>query len=140
LLKGSTSCKSFGAGLEIKVEKELPIPEETKPKKEDKERSKSCISILLQFSAFVFQYYGLVLDLLILGLQRASGMAGPPQLPNSFLQFRNSAMEMRHLIWLYSCYIDCISTSWQMNHTISFNNISALTLTPLTITIISIKF
>ncbi|KAH6911378.1 pre-mRNA-processing-splicing factor [Coprinopsis sp. MPI-PUGE-AT-0042] len=30
----------------------------------------------LQFSAFVFQYYGLVLDLLILGLQRASEMAG----------------------------------------------------------------
>ena len=33
----------------------------------------------LQFSSFVFQYYGLVLDLLILGLQRASEMAGPPQ-------------------------------------------------------------
>jgi len=29
----------------------------------------------LQFSAFVFQYYSLVLDLLILGLQRASEMA-----------------------------------------------------------------
>jgi hypothetical protein len=37
----------------------------------------------LQFSSFVFQYYGLVLDLLILGLQRASEMAGPPQV--SFL-------------------------------------------------------
>ncbi|EPQ31507.1 uncharacterized protein PFL1_00840 [Pseudozyma flocculosa PF-1] len=32
----------------------------------------------LQLSAFVFQYYGLILDLLILGLQRASQMAGPP--------------------------------------------------------------
>ncbi|KAJ3744505.1 hypothetical protein DFH05DRAFT_1617530 [Lentinula detonsa] len=38
----------------------------------------------LQFSAFVFQYYGLVLDLLILGLQRASETAGPPQMPNNF--------------------------------------------------------
>ena len=36
----------------------------------------------LQFSSFVFQYYGLVLDLLILGLQRASEMAGPAQQPN----------------------------------------------------------
>ncbi|THU98887.1 PROCN-domain-containing protein [Dendrothele bispora CBS 962.96] len=31
----------------------------------------------LQFSAFVFQYYGLVHDLLILGLQHASETAGP---------------------------------------------------------------
>lgn len=37
----------------------------------------------LQFSSFVFQYYGLVLDLLILGLQRASEMAGPPQVSAS---------------------------------------------------------
>ncbi|THU79056.1 hypothetical protein K435DRAFT_973288 [Dendrothele bispora CBS 962.96] len=47
----------------------------------------------LQFSAFVFQYYGLVLDLLILGLQRASEMAGPPQMPNNFLQYRDSVTE-----------------------------------------------
>ncbi|KAG1906375.1 PRP8 pre-mRNA processing factor 8-like protein [Suillus fuscotomentosus] len=45
------------------------------------------------FSASVFQYYGLVLDLLILGLQRASEMAGPPQMPNNFLQYRDSATE-----------------------------------------------
>ena len=31
----------------------------------------------LQFASFIFQYYGLVLDLLILGLQRASELAGP---------------------------------------------------------------
>lgn len=37
----------------------------------------------LQFSSFVFQYYGLVLDLLILGLQRASEMAGPPQVSHT---------------------------------------------------------
>src|SRR5271163_2623376 len=36
----------------------------------------------LQFSGFVFQYYGLVIDLLLLGLQRASEIAGPPQGPN----------------------------------------------------------
>ena len=58
----------------------------------------------LQFSAFVFQYYGLVLDLLVLGLQRASEMAGLPQMPNNFLQYRDSATETRHPIRLYSRY------------------------------------
>ena len=62
----------------------------------------------LQFSAFVFQYYGLVLDLLMLGLQRASEIAGPPQSPNDFLQFRDRATEVRHPIRLYTRYIDRI--------------------------------
>lgn len=62
----------------------------------------------LQFSAFVFQYYGLVLDLLLLGLQRASEIAGPPQSPNDFLQFRDRASETRHPIRLYTRYIDRI--------------------------------
>jgi pre-mRNA-processing factor 8 len=60
----------------------------------------------LQFSAFVFQYYGLVLDLLVLGLHRASEMAGPPQMPNNFLQYRDSATEVRHPVRLYSRYVD----------------------------------
>ena len=34
----------------------------------------------LQFASFIVQYNGLVLDLLVLGLQRASEMAGPPQM------------------------------------------------------------
>ena len=62
----------------------------------------------LQFSNFIFQYYGLVLDLLVLGLQRASEMAGPPQLPNNFLQFKDTVTETRHPIRLYSRYIDQI--------------------------------
>ncbi|GAM85178.1 hypothetical protein ANO11243_031820 [Dothideomycetidae sp. 11243] len=62
----------------------------------------------LQFSAFVFQYYGLVLDLLLLGLQRASDIAGPPNSPNDFLQFKDRATETRHPIRLYSRYIDRI--------------------------------
>jgi pre-mRNA-processing factor 8 len=33
----------------------------------------------LQFTPFIYQYYGLVLDLLVLGLSRASDLAGPPQ-------------------------------------------------------------
>ncbi|PCH42889.1 hypothetical protein WOLCODRAFT_18005 [Wolfiporia cocos MD-104 SS10] len=47
----------------------------------------------LQFTAFVFQYYGLVLDLLILGLQRASETASPPQMPTKILQYRDCATE-----------------------------------------------
>ena len=64
----------------------------------------------LQFSAFIFQYYGLVIDLLLLGLQRATDIAGPPlpQSPNDFLQFRDRATESRHPIRLYSRYIDKI--------------------------------
>lgn len=33
----------------------------------------------LQFASFITQYYGVVLDLLVLGLTRASELAGPPQ-------------------------------------------------------------
>jgi pre-mRNA-processing factor 8 len=62
----------------------------------------------LQFSGFVFQYYGLVIDLLLLGLQRASELAGPPQSPNDFLQFRDRATETKHPIRLYTRYIDKI--------------------------------
>lgn len=60
----------------------------------------------LQFASFIVQYYGLVLDLLVLGLQRASEMAGPPQMPNDFLTFQDVDTESRHPIRLYSRYID----------------------------------
>uniref|UniRef100_H2Z6W6 MPN domain-containing protein n=1 Tax=Ciona savignyi TaxID=51511 RepID=H2Z6W6_CIOSA len=62
----------------------------------------------LQFASFIVQYYGLVLDLLVLGLQRASEMTGPPQMPNDFLTYQNAATETSHPIRLYSRYIDRI--------------------------------
>ncbi|KAJ3106936.1 Pre-mRNA-processing-splicing factor 8, partial [Phlyctochytrium planicorne] len=62
----------------------------------------------LQFASFIFQYYGLVLDLLILGLNRASEMAGPPNIPNDFLQFKDVQTEVKHPIRLYTRYIDKI--------------------------------
>ncbi|KAI0127853.1 pre-mRNA-splicing factor spp42 [Xylariales sp. AK1849] len=62
----------------------------------------------LQFSGFVFQYYGLILDLLLLGLNRASEIAGPPNSPNDFLQFRDRETESKHPIRLYTRYIDKI--------------------------------
>lgn len=60
----------------------------------------------LQFASFIFQYYGLVLDLLVLGLHRASELAGPPQAPNDFLTFKDLATETRHPIRIYCRYID----------------------------------
>ncbi|KAJ1723371.1 pre-mRNA-splicing factor 8 [Coemansia erecta] len=61
----------------------------------------------LQFAPFVFQYYGMVLDLLVLGLGRARDMAGAdPARPNGFLQFADAAAETRHPIRLYMRYID----------------------------------
>lgn len=50
----------------------------------------------LQFASFIVQYYGLVMDLLVLGLHRASEMAGPPQMPNDFLSFQDIATEAAH--------------------------------------------
>ena len=66
----------------------------------------------LQFASFVMQYYGLVLDLLMLGLTRATEIAGPPQIPNDFLSFRDTRTQTRHPIRLYTRYINKVSTSF----------------------------
>jgi pre-mRNA-processing factor 8 len=60
----------------------------------------------LPYASFMFQYYGLVLDLLVLGLTRASELAGPPGLPNDFLTYRDVETETRHPIRLYMRYVD----------------------------------
>lgn len=60
----------------------------------------------LQFASFIMQYYGLVLDLLVVGLERSSEMAGSPQMPNDFLQFQDTATEVAHPIRLYTRYVD----------------------------------
>ncbi|EKX72952.1 pre-mRNA splicing factor prp8 family member protein [Theileria equi strain WA] len=62
----------------------------------------------LQFASFVFQYYGLILDLLVLGLTRATEIAGPHSMLNDFLCFTDTATETRHPIRLYCRYIDKI--------------------------------
>lgn len=61
-----------------------------------------------QFSSFVMQYHGLLLDLLTLGLRRASELAGPPTMPNDFLCFENIGTEIAHPIRMYCRYIDRI--------------------------------
>lgn len=65
----------------------------------------------LQFASFVMQYYGLVLDLLMLGLTRASEIAGPPQIPNDFLSFRDTRTQTRHPIRLYTRYINKVGAA-----------------------------
>ena len=60
----------------------------------------------LQFASFMFQYYGLVLDILILGLTRASEIAGAPEHPNAYLAFKDTEVETQHPIRMYTRYID----------------------------------
>lgn len=70
----------------------------------------------LQFASFLIQYYGLALDLLILGLDRANELAGPPQLPNAFLQFKNTEEETTSPIRLYLRYVDKVYIFLRLNH------------------------
>jgi len=67
----------------------------------------------LQFASFMSQYYGLVLDLLLLGLTRASELAGAPEAPNDLLRFADVGTETRHPIRGYVRYIDRI---WMVLH------------------------
>ncbi|KAM9926670.1 hypothetical protein OXX59_003057 [Metschnikowia pulcherrima] len=60
----------------------------------------------LQFSSFVYQYYGLVMDLLILGLERAAEIAGPVHSPNAFMQFQDKTVETANPIRSYLRYLD----------------------------------
>jgi pre-mRNA-processing factor 8 len=47
-----------------------------------------------------------VLDLLVLGLTRASEIAGPPQRPNEYLTFADIESEVNHPIRMYTRYLD----------------------------------
>jgi len=62
----------------------------------------------LQFSSFIVQFYGLVLDLLVLGLNRASEIAGPPQHPSEYLCYDDVETEQSHPVRLYTRYLDKI--------------------------------
>ena len=60
----------------------------------------------LCFAGFMFQYHALVIDLLLMGMSRASEMAGPPHTPNDFLTYPDAEVEARHPLRLYMRYID----------------------------------
>mmetsp|Transcript_8378 Transcript_8378/g.30995 ORF Transcript_8378/g.30995 Transcript_8378/m.30995 type:complete len:2367 (-) Transcript_8378:8-7108(-) len=70
----------------------------------------------LQFAPFITQYYGLMLDLLVLDLERASELAGPPQMPNDFLSFQDQETETKHPIRLYTRHIDKIWVLFKFTH------------------------
>ena len=60
----------------------------------------------LQFASFIYQYYGLILDLMILGQQRANELVGDPNNPNEFMTFKDIETETKHPIRIYCRYID----------------------------------
>ena len=91
----------------------------------------------LQFASFITQFYGLVLDLLILGLRRANEIAGPPQAPNEYLSFTDAATETCHPIRLYCRYIDRVwmffrFVSLRSDYAIATSVLTAATRLPLT--------
>ncbi|CAK9437442.1 uncharacterized protein LODBEIA_P18200 [Lodderomyces beijingensis] len=70
----------------------------------------------LSFSSFLYQYYGLVVDLLILGLERASQLAGPVQAPNNFLQFQDADVQTASPLRLYSRNLNKIHILFRFTH------------------------
>ncbi|KAJ0236470.1 PROCN domain-containing protein [Hirschfeldia incana] len=60
----------------------------------------------IPFASFAAQFYGLALDLMVLGSTRASEIAGPPQMPNELMTYWDTRVETHHPIRLYSRYID----------------------------------
>jgi hypothetical protein len=70
----------------------------------------------LQFASFVVQYYALILDILMLGLSRASDLAGPSNKPNDFLTFPDVPTETKSPIRLYTRYIDRFWILFRFSH------------------------
>lgn len=60
----------------------------------------------VQFAPFVIQYYGLMVDLLVLGLPRAHEIAGSPKNPNKHMSFASKSVEQDHPVRAYCRYFD----------------------------------
>jgi pre-mRNA-processing factor 8 len=60
----------------------------------------------IRFSSFLAQYYGLMLDLMLLGLRRANDLAGPADAPTDFATFSDTGVETRHPIRRYCRIVD----------------------------------
>jgi pre-mRNA-processing factor 8 len=50
----------------------------------------------------------------VLGLRRATDLAGPPQVPNDYLCFKDTATETSHPIRLYTRSVDQVSIDMDM--------------------------
>ena len=70
----------------------------------------------LQFSSFMFQYYGLMVDLLLLGLERANELAGPVDAPHADI-FAQGILQTQtsHPIRIYIRYIDRVWVVLKLN-------------------------
>lgn len=62
----------------------------------------------VHFSSFLFQYLGLVCDLMLLGNERAAAIAGPPSKPNNFMDSKSDVDEKSHPLKFYLRYLDKI--------------------------------
>lgn len=69
----------------------------------------------LQFASFIYQYYGLMMDLLLLGPERAAQLAGSPSSPNEFMQYKDIETEKMNPIRLYARYLDKVYILFQFD-------------------------
>lgn len=68
-----------------------------------------------QFSAFLIQFHGLLVDLMILGLDRALELAGSRDKVNDFMEFEDLKTETAHPIRAYFRYVDKIHIFFQFS-------------------------
>eukprot|EP00760_Papus_ankaliazontas_P008488 PhM_4_TR13843/c0_g1_i1/m.79014/K12856/PRPF8, PRP8; pre-mRNA-processing factor 8 len=70
----------------------------------------------LQFAPFLVQFWGLAMDLAVLGLDRAAEIDGNPNHPNDFATFPDIRTETKHPIRLYMRYINEIHVVYRFTH------------------------
>lgn len=79
----------------------------------------------LQFASFIGQFYGLVVDLIILGLSRAGEIAGDVKVANDFLYFRDSRIEIRHPVRGYQRYLGKLHMLIKLSYSEAGNMLSS---------------
>ncbi|KAL0204935.1 hypothetical protein P9112_000242 [Eukaryota sp. TZLM1-RC] len=62
----------------------------------------------LQFASFVFQFYSMVIDLALIGPNRASELLGPVDSPNEFATWHDVEVETKHPLRLYCRDVDTV--------------------------------
>jgi pre-mRNA-processing factor 8 len=64
----------------------------------------------------------------MLGLTRASELAGQPNMPNEWLSFQSKAIESRHPIRLYCRYVDKLFILFKYESTGVYNHLGCCNL------------
>lgn len=57
-------------------------------------------------SGFLLQFWGLILDLLFIGLERAADILGNPSSPNEIFSFESEETEGQHPLKMYCRHLD----------------------------------